>query len=107
MVTQADSGAGRARPRYSVVIPVYRSASVLPALVERLDAFFAQHPWSREVIFVNDGSPDESWEVLEQIKEGRDDIVELQSCRSYRWEGCLCVNLPMGRLPQRCLIFFT
>jgi hypothetical protein len=36
----------------------------VPEVLERLDAFFAAHPYSHEIIFVNDGSPDESWKVL-------------------------------------------
>ena len=77
-------------PRYSVVIPVYCSAPLLPTLVERLDAFFAHYPWSHEVIFVNDGSPDESWEVLERLKAERDDIVIIDLLPQL-WTAQRCV----------------
>ncbi len=70
-------------PMYSIVIPVYRSAAILPKLIEQLDAFFNAHPMRHEVILVNDGSPDESWEVLQQLKQGRDDIVIIDLLRNY------------------------
>ncbi|MCA8943319.1 MAG: glycosyltransferase, partial [Planctomycetes bacterium] len=47
----------------SIVIPVYRSEKILPKTLARLDAFFAANPMPHEIIFVNDGSPDDSWSV--------------------------------------------
>lgn len=73
-------GAG---PMYSIVIPVYRSAEILPSLIERLDAFFKANPMRHELILVNDGSPDESWTVLQKLKQGRDDIIIIDLLRNY------------------------
>jgi glycosyltransferase involved in cell wall biosynthesis len=70
------------RPTYSVVIPVYRSAATLPALLQRLDAFFAARPVAHEIIFVNDGSPDESWDVLRRLQAGRRDVVIIDLMRN-------------------------
>lgn len=72
-----------ARAKYSVVVPVYRSAPILPKLVARLDAFFAEHQLRHEYIFVNDGSPDQSWQVLERLQTGRDDMVVVDLLRNY------------------------
>ncbi len=71
------------KPKISVVIPVYRSADILPKLVERLDAFFEQHALPHEYVMVNDGSPDNSWEVLVELKGDRDDIVLIDLLRNY------------------------
>lgn len=68
---------------YSIVIPVYRSAGVLPQLVERLDRFFAAHALRHEYVFVNDGSPDDSWATLERIAAGREEIVVIDLMRNY------------------------
>ncbi|MFO0947851.1 MAG: glycosyltransferase family 2 protein [Planctomycetota bacterium] len=70
-------------PKYSVVIPVYRSAPILPELLRRLDAFFDGHQLRHEYIFVNDGSPDDSWKVLAQLKQGRNDIIAIDLMRNY------------------------
>lgn len=70
-------------PKYSVVIPVYRSAPILPELLRRLDEFFDGNQLRHEYIFVNDGSPDESWSVLVRLKQGRDDIIAIDLMRNY------------------------
>ena len=51
-------------PQLSVIVPVYNESQVLPALFERLYAALDQlgHPY--EVIFVDDGSRDDSIELL-------------------------------------------
>lgn len=55
----------------SVVIPVYNSAQSLPPLAERLARVLdgLRRPW--EVIFVNDCSPDASWQVIEGLVRER------------------------------------
>lgn len=54
-------------PQISIVIPAYRSAGILPQLVERLAEMLTQHFSSYEVILVDDCSPDNTWKVIEKI----------------------------------------
>ena len=71
MATEAPARAdGGERLLLSVVVPVYGSAPMLGELAERLvKALDAITPrW--EVIFVDDASPDEAWEVLEELAAG-------------------------------------
>ena len=58
-------------PRYSVVIPVYNSAQIVGATIAQTIAFFEHHGWSCEIIAVNDGSTDRSWEVLREMARER------------------------------------
>jgi polyisoprenyl-phosphate glycosyltransferase len=60
----------------SVVIPVYKCAECLRHLHERLDSALAQIPGEREIILVDDRSPDDSWDVLQELA-ARDDSVRL------------------------------
>lgn len=56
----------------SIVIPVYRSAEILPHLVEELCAVFEEHPaiWDHfELVLVNDCSPDHSWQTIRKLSE--------------------------------------
>lgn len=48
----------------SVVIPVYNSAEILPELVGRLRSRLPAMALDHEIILVNDGSRDNSWEVI-------------------------------------------
>ena len=58
---------GAKPPQYSVVIPVYNSALVVGTTIAQTVAFFERHGWSCEIIAVNDGSTDRSWEVLREM----------------------------------------
>src|SRR5438445_2063355 len=51
----------------SVVIPVYRSEKILPELLPRLCEVLAAITAKREIILVNDCSPDGSWEVIVEL----------------------------------------
>jgi glycosyltransferase involved in cell wall biosynthesis len=50
----------------SVVVPVYNNADVLPLTIKRLDDFFSSEFVRYEIIFVDDGSDDESWPLLQE-----------------------------------------
>ncbi len=54
-------------PQYSVVIPVYNSAPIVGTTIEQTLAFFERRGSSCEIVAVNDGSTDSSWDVLREI----------------------------------------
>ena len=57
-------------PLHSVVVPVYRNARSIIALVETIERIAAQVEGELEAIFVVDGSPDDSRERLVRALEG-------------------------------------
>ena len=58
------------RDRISVVVPVYFNSATLPQLVQRLRDAAAGVDWDLEVLLVDDGSGDESWQrILEIARE--------------------------------------
>jgi len=61
---------------YSIVIPVYNSSSTLAELFARIEAVFSKNGTSFEVIFVEDGSYDSSWEAIQKLKNNYPDIVK-------------------------------
>ena len=60
----------------SIVIPLYNEAESLPELFAWIERVMEQHHFSHEVIFVNDGSTDDSWKVIEELKTAHPDIVQ-------------------------------
>ncbi len=54
-------------PRYSVIVPVYGNRETLPAVLTRLEAVADQLTGTLEVVFVVDGSPDDSSGVLADV----------------------------------------
>ena len=53
----------------SVIVPLYNEAESLPELAEWIDRVMTANKFSYEVIFCNDGSKDNSWEVIKALNE--------------------------------------
>ncbi len=52
----------------SIVIPLLNEAESLPELVSRIDRVMKENNYSYELILVDDGSTDNSWEVISGLK---------------------------------------
>ena len=52
----------------SVIVPLYNEAESLPKLYEWIARVMKENKFSYEVIFVNDGSTDESWDVIKKLR---------------------------------------
>ena len=59
----------------SIVIPLYNEAESLPELYAWIERVMNAHRFSYEIIFVNDGSTDGSWQVIEQLHTQHPDTV--------------------------------
>jgi polyisoprenyl-phosphate glycosyltransferase len=60
---------------FSVVVPVYNSEASLEELFSRLTTVMSETGKAYELIFVDDGSRDGSWEVMKRIKEKNPEIL--------------------------------
>ena len=67
----------------SVVVPLYNEQESLPELVAWIDRVAEQNKLSYEVIMVDDGSSDDSWQVVEQLKEQYPTIKGIRFARNY------------------------
>ncbi|MCR5535704.1 MAG: glycosyltransferase family 2 protein [Bacteroidaceae bacterium] len=59
----------------SVVIPLFNEEESLPELFSWIKRVMGENHFSYEVFFVNDGSTDNSWKVIEQLREENPDVV--------------------------------
>ena len=68
----------------SVVVPLYNERESLPELMAWIDRVCSTEKLSYEVIMVDDGSNDGSWEVVEQLKEQYgDNLRAIHFMRNY------------------------
>jgi glycosyltransferase involved in cell wall biosynthesis len=67
----------------SVVIPLYNEDESLPELYAWIERVMLQNGFSYEVIFVNDGSTDHSWEVIEQLSQKSPNVKGIKFRRNY------------------------
>jgi len=67
----------------SVVVPLYNEDESLPELYAWIERVMNQNKFSYEVIFVNDGSTDHSWEVIERLAEEHKEVKGIKFRRNY------------------------
>lgn len=72
-----------APPRLSAVIACYRDAQAIPLMHKRLSDVFSSLAVDYEIIFVNDGSPDETDGVLKDLaaRDGR--VLAIEHARNF------------------------
>jgi polyisoprenyl-phosphate glycosyltransferase len=69
---------------YSVVIPVHNSAPMLHELLQRIEKVFMSMNKSFETILIDDASTDNSWQVLQSLKEANPKTAKIiQLSRNY------------------------
>ncbi|MDL2265324.1 glycosyltransferase [Parabacteroides sp. OttesenSCG-928-G07] len=67
----------------SVVIPLYNEAESLPELHAWIDRVMTENNFSYEIIFVDDGSTDHSWQIIEELKKKSPCIHGIRFRRNY------------------------
>lgn len=67
----------------SVVVPLYNEAESLPELYAWIKRVMNENNFSYEIIFVNDGSTDTSWEVINQLAAGDENVHGIKFRRNY------------------------
>ena len=67
----------------SVVIPLYNEEESLPELYAWIERVMTENQFTFEVIFVNDGSTDHSWQVIEDLQEKHKQVKGSKFRRNY------------------------
>ena len=67
----------------SVVIPLYNEAESLPELFSWIERVMDEHHFTYEVIFVDDGSTDDSWKIIECFKQQSACVHGIRFRRNY------------------------
>ena len=67
----------------SVVVPLYNEAESLPELYSWIKRVMTENNFSYEIIFVSDGSTDESWNVIEKLSEQDSAVKGIKFRRNY------------------------
>ena len=67
----------------SIVIPLYNEEESLPELVEWIERVCMQHEYSYEVIMIDDGSTDNSWNVVKQLSVKYPTVKAIRFQRNY------------------------
>ena len=67
----------------SLVIPLYNEAESLPELEAWIRRVMEEHDFSYEIIFINDGSTDHSWQVIRELQAQNPHVRGIKFRRNY------------------------
>lgn len=67
----------------SVVIPLYNEAESLSELHAWISKVMKEHHYSYEIIFINDGSTDNSWDIIESLRLKDSHVKGIKFRRNY------------------------
>jgi undecaprenyl-phosphate 4-deoxy-4-formamido-L-arabinose transferase len=89
---------GLSRDRFiSVVVPVYNSESILPALIKRLEPALVSLAGKYEIVLVNDGSRDQSWKVIQELARSFPWVRGINLMRNYGQHNALLCGIRAAR----------
>ncbi|RMH59782.1 MAG: glycosyltransferase [Candidatus Hydrogenedentota bacterium] len=81
----------------SVIIPVLNEEESLPELWNRLDRILHSLPYSFEVIFIDDGSTDGSWEFIKKLARDNPSVRGISFRRTFRKSAALSAGFEAAR----------
>ena len=80
-----------------MVIPVYNSELILPALIKRLEPVLSSLASQYEAVLVNDGSRDQSWKVIQDLARSCPWIRGINLMRNYGQHNALLCGIRTAR----------
>ena len=76
----------------SVIIPLYNEDESLPELIAWIERVMQDHHFSYEIIMVDDGSKDQSWQIIEEKSRQNEHIRGIKFRRNYgNQQPCIVV----------------
>lgn len=84
-------------PLFSIVSPVYRAEGIVDQLVEKIIEEVSQISADFEIVLVDDGSPDRSWERMEAIARADKRVKALRLSRNFGQHYAITAGLDAAR----------
>jgi glycosyltransferase involved in cell wall biosynthesis len=81
----------------SIIIPLLNEAESLPELSQWIAAVMHRNQFTYEIIFIDDGSTDNSWEVIESLQKENPCICGIKFQRNYGKSAALQVGFTQAR----------
>ena len=67
----------------SVVVPLFNEAESLPELTQWIERVMRENNFTYEILFINDGSSDESWDVIKDLQKNNECVKGVCFRRNY------------------------
>jgi dolichol-phosphate mannosyltransferase len=79
--------------KISIVSPVYKAKNIIPLLVNRIENSVCKITPDYEIILVEDGSPDNSWQVIENVARNNSKIKGIKLSRNFGQHPAIIAGL--------------
>jgi dolichol-phosphate mannosyltransferase len=79
--------------RLSVVSPVYKTAGILPELTDRLNKVLSSITSDYEIIYVDDASPDNAWQVIQNLAVTYPSVRAIRLSRNFGQHCAIAAGL--------------
>jgi len=80
-------------PLISIIAPVYKCADSIDELYARLTKTLPQISHDYEIIFVNDGSPDDAWEIISLLAKNDKKVKGINLSRNFGQHNAISAGL--------------
>lgn len=98
MYTSKKSFNQLAEPLLSIVIPVYNSSNTIQELIKRTTEAVSRFTTAYEIILIEDGSRDDSWETIQsQLPIYSPNLIAIQLMRNYGQHNALMCGIEAAK----------
>jgi polyisoprenyl-phosphate glycosyltransferase len=87
----------------SIIIPIHNEGNQIYFNVSKVRSILAQHEINAQIVLIDDGSNDHSWQEMQRLSNDYDNILILQLSRNFGKEAALCAGLEKAS-GDACLI---
>ena len=91
-------------PKLSFVIPLYNESESFSRLVERLNAVISNVPFATEVVLIDDGSSDNTAELMQQLALMDEKYQCIFLARNYGHQIALSAGLANARATEAVMV---
>ena len=81
----------------SLVIPAFNESESIPELVGWIDRVMNENKFTYEVLFINDGSTDDTWDTIIKLRETNPSIKGINFSRNYGKSAALYSGFEMAK----------
>lgn len=84
-------------PSVSIIIPVFNAAGTLKSLYSRVLSIMESHARELELVLVEDGGTDDSWEIIEKLSERDTRVRGIRLSRNFGQHNALLCGIRLAR----------
>lgn len=77
----------------SVIIPVYNESATIAQMTDAVETILESEKIENEIIFVDDGSDDGTWDIIKEISTTRNDVKGIGFTRNFGKEAAIFAGL--------------